>query len=46
MKNIVKSYVKIHIYEFIYEFMLLNSWLCNHRNQCYDKYSEIMAEFL
>ena len=30
MKNMVKPYVSIHIYEFIYEFMLLNSWWWNN----------------
>ena len=30
MKNIVKSYVRIHMYEFISEFMLANSWWWNH----------------
>ena len=30
MKNIVKPYVRINFYEFIYESMPLNSWSCNH----------------
>ena len=39
MKNIVKSYVRIHMYEFISEFMLVNSEFRIHVN-------EIIYEFI
>ena len=42
MKNIVKSYVRIHNHEFIYEFMPLNSWLWNH---IWIHNHELMCEF-